>query len=238
LNQKTVIITGAAGGLGSELAYRAAIDGWRIVMLDSDVRGLERAYDRIEQDASGLAVLHPMDLATAGTEDAEELMDSALREFGRLDGLVHCAARFDGLTPPDLISPEEWLLTLQINLNAAWLLSAAAMPALKEAGNGKLVFLLDNLEMMKGALWGPYGVSKHALRALAEQFANSCKSSTVEVVAFHPGPMKSPLRSRAYHSENPESLPDPSRAAEWIMDFLAGRRHWTGPFVDLAREGG
>ena len=120
----TAIITGAAGSLGSALSRELVCNGWNVVMLDVDRRGLELAFDRIGAECHGEAALYPMDLAGADPDVVAELLETVSREFGGLDALVHCAARFESLTPVEHVQPQEWLMQMQVNLNAAWLLSA------------------------------------------------------------------------------------------------------------------
>ena len=198
----------------------SARKGYNTVMLDCDLPGLEAAYDRISDAGLPDPALCPVDLSTAGPEEFDEGLDRIRVEFGGLDAVVHCAARFEGLTPLEQFSPSDWLKDIQVNLNAAWLLSAQCLPLLRESVSGRLYFMLEDLPKIEGAFWGAYGVSKHALKALVSQFAAECGSS-VQVLGINPGPMRSALRSRGYHSENPARQPDPESAARRIMQLLS-----------------
>jgi len=238
VDTKTLLLTGAAGSLGSALALRCAQAGYDTVLLDCDQRGLERVFDHIVAEGLPEPALYPLDLSLAGPDDFRELLDAIAEEFGGLTALVHCAARFEALTPLEHVPPEEWLHSMQVNLNAAWLLSITSLPALRAAPAARLYFLLDNLPRVSGALWGPYGVSKHALRALAEQFAKTCAGTSVQVLGINPGPMQSALRSRAYHAENPTSPAVPATVAGEILDLMEGRRQPEGTYVDLSDRAG
>jgi NAD(P)-dependent dehydrogenase (short-subunit alcohol dehydrogenase family) len=233
LNNKTLMVTGAAGSFGSALALAAAAQGFRLVLLDRDRGGLERLYDRIIEDGFAEPALQVTDLAVAGPDDLQAILSAIEDEFGGLDALVHCAARFDGLAPLEHVPPEEWLLSVQVNLNAPWLLTALALPLLRRSGAAHLYFLLEDLDEVAGALWGPYGVSKHALRALVGQLASECQTSGVRVLGIDPGPMRSALRSRAYLAEDPSAPPPPSVAAEYLVDLLLGKREPSGTYVHL-----
>jgi NAD(P)-dependent dehydrogenase (short-subunit alcohol dehydrogenase family) len=234
LDGTTIIVTGAAGSLGSALSMLAVSEGINTVMLDCDQKGLESAYDRITDAGLPDPALYPLDLAGAGPEHYEELLNTVVNEFGGLDGIVHCAARFEGLTPLEQVSPPEWLMQMQVNLNAAWLLSAQALPLLRESGAGRLYFMLEDMARVEGSFWGAYGVAKHALRALVCQFSAETGSSGVQVLGINPGPLRSQLRSRAYHSENPALQPNPEPVAQRIMDLLSGDVTPNGNFVDLS----
>jgi NAD(P)-dependent dehydrogenase (short-subunit alcohol dehydrogenase family) len=238
LNETTVLVTGAAGSLGAALSLLSLGEGFNTIMLDSNRRGLEALYDQACEAGLPEPVLHPLDLSTAGTEQFEELTEAIAAEFGGLDGVVHCAARFTGLTPLEHVSPPEWLLHMQVNLNAPWLLSVHCLPLLRASRAGHLYFVLEDMESVGGPLWGPYGVSKHALRVMAEQFAAECGSSGVQVLGINTGPFRSPLRAQAFIAENPASQAPPEEAARRIMDLLKGKRPASGAFVDLAASSG
>lgn len=233
MNGRTIIVTGAAGGLGSALSLVSAKEGFTTVMIDCDQSGLEQAYDQITDAGLPDPVLHPLDLSAAGPEQFEELLYRIRIDFGGLDAVVHCAARFEGLTPLEQVSPAEWLIQIQVNLNAAWLLSAHSLPLLRNSDSGRLYFLLEDLPKVEGAFWGAYGVSKHALKALVSQFAAECRSTRIQVLGINPGPLRSALRSRAYHAENPVSQPAPQALAEQIMMFLKDEIEPASAFVNL-----
>jgi NAD(P)-dependent dehydrogenase (short-subunit alcohol dehydrogenase family) len=230
----TAIITGAAGSLGSALSRELVCNGWNVVMLDVDRRGLESAFDRIGTERAGEAALYPMDLAGADPDLVAELLETVSREFGGLDALVHCAARFESLTPVEHVQPQEWLMQMQVNLNAAWLLSSMALPQLRESAKGKLLFLLEDLSKVERALWGAYGVSKHALRALVLQLEEECRSGSIEVRGVNPGPMRSAIRTRVYHSDNPAEMPSPEPVAKRIASYLGDAEHWPEVLIDLS----
>ena len=233
LKNRTILITGAAGGLGSELSILCATAACNTVMLDVDRKGLESSYDFITQKGLTEPVLYPIDLASATPDLFEELVDALKTEFGGLDGLIHCAARFEGLRPLEQVSPPEWLHQMQVNINACWLLSVACLPLLRMSPAGSLYFVLEDMDRMSGAFWGAYGVSKHALKALTSQFAAECSSSGIQVLGINPGPMRTPIRASAYHGEDPGLQAEPVTAAMKILELLSGEREPGSVFVDL-----
>lgn len=233
MKKHTVIITGAAGALGSELAMAMAGQGWSTVMVDRNRRGLEEVYDRIEVLHPGQGVLYPMDLAGITPDEVDEFIARVCKATGGIDAIVHCAAHFESLTPLEHFDPADWLVHMQVNLNAAWLLSARALTALRISGQGRLVFMLEDLDKLEGPFWGAYGVSKHALKALVNQFSEECKSTSVDVRGVNPGPMRSDLRSRAYHSENPQDQGDPRVVADEITAYLCSETEWGNVFMEL-----
>lgn len=219
-NKKTVLITGAAGALGSALSMQCAASGFNTIMLDKNSRGLDSVWDAITEGGFEEPVLHPLDLSIAGPDQFTLLVDAIKNEFGGLDGLVHCAASFNGLQPLDQVNPAEWLETLQVNLNSAWLLSMSCLPLLRTSSESFLYFVLEDPDKMQGAYWGAYGASKQALTALTQQLRAESESSPLQVLGINPGPMASPLRARAYLSEDPKTLPTPESIAKKMVTLM------------------
>ena len=215
-----VLITGAGGALGAELAVQVAADGWEPVLLDRRLAVLEPVRQRILAAGRPEPILLPLDLATLNPDRCAEIVTALKTGPGRLDALVHCAAAFDGLRPMEQIEPSTWLYDFQVNVHAAWLLSVQALQLLRASAAATLVFVLDDLERMAGAHWGAYGVSKWALDAMAAQFAAELRRSSVRVCAVDPGPLRSPLRAAAFHTEDPAAVQPASRPAGKILQLL------------------
>ena len=219
---KTILITGAAGGLGQALALRCAANGANLLLLDKNRRGLGELSDRIVEQGYAPPGLYPMNLAGAGVEDFLDLVDIIKSEYGDLHALVHCALDFDGLQLLEQVEPQRWLESLQVNVNAPWMLSCACLPLLKASESSRLFFMLDDLERVTGAYWGAYGVSKAALTGLVKQFAEALGNTPVQTRGINPGPMRTGFRTNAYHAENPLEQPEPGVAAAKIADMLSG----------------
>lgn len=232
-SRKVVLITGAGGSLGSELALQCACADWEVVLIDRKLDSLDSVHQRIH-GATGLdPIMQPLDLATLDVETCEELVDAIRNGPGRLDALVHCAATFEGLRPIEQIDPRSWLRGFQVNVHAAWLLSVNCLPLLRQAPAGNLFFLTENLERVSGAHWGCYGVTKWAGEGMARQFSAELRNTTVRVLAIDPGPMRSALRAKAYHSEDPSSVRSAAIPAQRISELLAGADWPDDLHVDL-----
>jgi len=162
-----------------------------------------------------------MDLAGATPRDYADLVDSIERECGRLDGIVHAAAHFDGLQPFEQQKPEEWFRTQQVNLTAPFQITQAALPLLRKSGDAAVVFVLDDPERTGKAFWGGYGVAKHALAGLASIVHEETESSGVRTHALLPGPMRTVLRRAAYYGEDTLMHPEPDHAARFVVWLLS-----------------
>lgn len=220
LKGKIILITGAAGGLGEALAWQCAHAGAELVLLDKNRPRLGELSDQMTEKGLPAPGLYPLDLAGAGVDDFNDLVEVIQSDSGDLHALIHCAVDFDGLQPLDQIDPQQWLRSMQVNLNAPWLLTCACLPMLKQAENGRLFFLLDDPEKVSGAYWGSYGAAKAALTGLVKQFGDTLSNTSVMVRGIDPGAMRTGFRAKIYHAENPIEQPEPAVAAGKITDLL------------------
>jgi NAD(P)-dependent dehydrogenase (short-subunit alcohol dehydrogenase family) len=234
LSGKTVLITGAAGGLGSAIALQCAALGADLVLLDKNRRGLGELSDSMTDQGFAPPGLYPLNLAAAGVDEFGSLVETIASEFHRLDALIHCALEFDGLQPLDQVQPQGWLQSMQVNVNAPWLLSCAVLPLLKKSENGRLFFMLDDLEIVTDAYWGVYGTAKAALTGLVRQFDAMLGHTPVSVRGIIPGPMRTGFRAMVYHAENPLEQPEPAVAARKIVAMLSGSLSDYDLIVNLA----
>lgn len=234
---RVVLVTGAGGGLGAELCRQAAAAGAILILLGRRVRPLEKLYDEIVALGAAEPAIYPLDLEGAGPGDFAELAANIEREFGRLDGIVHTAAHFTGLTAHAQVPPEEWLRSIQVNLNAPVALSLACLGLLRQSPDAALLWVLDDAERVGRAHWGAYGVSKIALAGVISQWADELENSRVRVHGLVPRPMRTKLRARAYFAENPASIETPTAVASRCIELLsAAGLPWRGKLRDLNSE--
>ncbi len=130
LADRVILVTGAYGGLGGAVARAAMRSGATVVITGKRKRQLEKMFDVLREEGLGEAVIHPLDMEAATPKDYSALADGLERDFGRLDGIVHCAASFAGLTPIAMHRPDDWLRAMHVNVNAPFALTQACMPLL------------------------------------------------------------------------------------------------------------
>lgn len=234
LDQRVVLITGANGGLGRATALACAAAGATVVLSGRKVRALEKVYDAIIAASGPRPAIFPINLAGAVAADYERLAAAVQDEFGRLDGLVHAAAHFDALTPLSMHTPEDWLLNVQVNLNAPFLLTRACMPLLTASPDSAVVFVLDNPERLARAHWGGYGVSKAGLERLVSILDQETEGTTLRTHALLPAPMRTRLRQKAWPGEMPAEVTSPDIAAAAVVYLLGvDGVHARGKLLDL-----
>lgn len=223
---RVILITGAAGGLGAAASLACAQAGACVVLLGRRVPRLERLYDRIV-DAGGDAVLYPMDLAGASPGDHDELARRIEQQLGHLDGVLHCAAAFAGLTPLEQTDPLAFAQTLHVDLIARAWLSQTCLPLLRQREDAAIVLVLDDPSLVGAAYWGAYGIAQHGQLGLLALLHGETAAGPVRVSALQPGPLRTPLRARAYTLQEDAEAGEPERYAAACVTLLsaAGRAH-------------
>ena len=217
---RTIIITGAHGGLGAEAAKACARAGATVVLVGRRVPKLNRVYDAVK--ALGIEpALYPLDLAGADPSDYAVLAAKVATELGGLHGLLHCAAEFTGLAPLEATDPEAFVRNLHVNLTAPWLLTQACLPWLRQVGDSAVVFVTDDPVRVGKPYWGAYGLAKLALGHLVHQLSAETDATPVRVSGLGPGPMRTDLRARAYADEAQLRVPAPAAYAPACVYLLS-----------------
>ncbi len=223
LADRVILVTGAGDGLGRAAALAYAHHGASVILLGRTQKKLEKVYDEIQQQGGPLPAIMPLDLGKAGMDTYQQIAEGIVQEFGRLDGLLHNAAFLGQLAPFSLSSLELWSQVMQINLNAAVLLTRACLPLLEKSADASIVFTSDSVGRKGRAYWGAYGVSKFALEGFMQILAAELTGTTnIRVNSLDPGAVMTFLRTRAYPGEDPQRLPTPEQVMAVYL-YLMGR---------------
>ena len=235
LGGRVVLVTGAHGGLGSAASRACAQAGATVILLGRRVRQLEKLHDAITAVAEHTPVLYPLDLEGASPDDFADLAQRVGDAYGRLDGLLHCATEFRGLTPLEHTDPAGFARAIHVGLTAPWWLTQACLPLLRKSDDGAVVFVVDDPARVSRAYWGGYGIAQHGLSAMVGMLHAELASGRVRVAGLQPGPMRTPLRSRAFVEDQDRDARDPAFAAAACVELLSpeGRR-WRGTVRTLA----
>ena len=222
---RVVLVAGAHGGLGAAAARACATAGATLVLLGRRLPRLNRIYDAVAR-LGPEPLLYPLDLEGASPDDYAELAARIQAELGRLDGVLHCAAEFRGLTPLEHQDPAAFARAIHVNLTAPWWLVQACLPLLRQAPDAAVVLAVDALARVGQAYWGGYGVAQHGLHGLVGMLAAELATTPVRVHGLQPGPMRTPLRARAY-ADDREPGHDPDAYAPACVELLsaAGASH-------------
>ena len=234
LTDQVILITGAGGGLGGTAALTLAKNGARIILLDKHIAKLEAVYDAILAENAPEPVMYPFDLAGANENEYQELADRIDEKYGSLQGVLHSAVEFSSFTPLAIFGTKDWGHTLNVNLNAPFLLNRVLLPLLQKSLHAAIVVTSDSSARAASAYSGAYGVSKIALEGMAKILSEELESSgKIRVNILIPGPVDSPLRKRAYPAEDKSRLPAmASLAPVYLYLFSSQSVGITGRIVD------
>ena len=218
---RRILITGAGDGLGKAAALACARHGATVILLGRTVKKLEAVYDQIEQAGGPTPAIYPLHLGGASWKDYGELAGTLEREFGGLDGLLHCAVQFKTFTPMQDIEAKDWLETLQVNLTAAFALTRHCLPLLAASRDASVVFVSDRQGRETRAFGGAYAVSKAAVEQLMRVWAADLDGNEhVRINSYDPGPMRTALRLKGYPGETLEQSPPPETAVPALLWLL------------------
>ena len=207
LDKRVILVTGAGNGIGAAVAKAYASHGASVVLLDKNISALEQVYDDIVASEAPLPAIYPLDLQGASIPNYDALAKSIYDNFGRLDGLVHCAASLGQIAPVQHQDPKVWLETLHINLTAPYLLTRACLDLLQQQ-SASIIFSTDNHK--DKAYWAGYGIAKAGIESLSKQLADELESeSRVRVNSIDSGTVQTKLHARAFPALDPTSFPEP-----------------------------
>ena len=178
---KTVLITGAGGGIGRASVYRFAAKGWRVIGVDRAASGDDFPKDGhfIQADIS-----HP--------ESTEQIFEQARAFTPALDALVNNAA-VQVAKPLVETTVEEWDAVMASNLRSVFLFVKLAHPLMKAAGSGAIVNVSSVHAIQTSANIAAYAASKGGLLALTRAMAIEFAPDNIRVNAILPGAVDTPM---------------------------------------------
>lgn len=191
---RTVVVTGAAGGLGRQFAQAFAEQGDRVVVADVNLAGAQETADLINQVAgsSDTAGKNAQALAVAvdvTNRESTDALAKAAAEFGggNVDVLINNAAIYAGLnrTPLEDIDENEWDKVMAVNLKGPWHMVRALSPYLSQ--DARIVNLSSATVMSGSAQWAHYVASKGGVIALTRVMAKELGERGITVNAIAPG---------------------------------------------------
>lgn len=191
----TVVVTGAGSGIGKATATRLLAEGARVIASDLDA-------DRL---AALVAESGDAPLLTIEGDVSDDAVIASIVEAGegRITGLVNNAGIMDSFVPTAEIDDALWERVMRINVTAPMKLMRAVLPAMVEAGHGRIVNVASEASIRAGASGTPYATSKHAVVGLTKSTALFYGPAGVRVNAVAPGPSRPTSRRRSAPSSAP-----------------------------------
>lgn len=221
LVNKVVLVTGASSGIGRAVAIEAAANGANVILLGRNIDKLEKVYDEIHKLNYPEAKLYPMDLLGATPQDYEDMFSLIIKEFGRIDAVVHCAGILPSLTPIDHYSVKNWYNIMQTNLNSGFLLLSSLIPVFKRQDFGKFIVSLPQKETVNRAFYGAYAAAAGGMQALLEVASSELDGGNILIGAVNPGEVLTPLRAKICPAQDINKLSHPYKLSPFFIKILA-----------------
>ena len=190
LQDKTAFITGAASGIGREIAIVFAREGANVVIADLNEEAAQAtANDLLATSSKAMGVA--VDVTSEAQVDAA--VQSAIQAFGGIDILVSNAG-IQIVHPVEEFSFAEWRKMLAIHLDGAFLTTRACLKSMYASGRGGSIIYMGSVHSKEGSmLKAPYVAAKHGLIGLAKVVAKEGAAHKVRANVICPGFVRTPL---------------------------------------------
>jgi len=211
LENKHIVVTGGASGIGQAAAICCAQNGARVAVVDLDEEGVTSTVQAIK-DSGGNAEGYKVDVREE--DQVRELFGKIGASFGHIDGLIHAAGILEGaLVPIDEFEEFTWDRVIDINLKGSFLVSKYTVPLIEKAGQGVMVLIASGAGVKGGSSSIAYGSSKGGAHGLSLVLATQLANRNIRVHGVCPGAIETPLKMRVTQKQADESGRDVKQLA-------------------------
>lgn len=233
LKDKVAVITGAASGIGLEIAKTFAKAGANIVIADLDANHAEAAAKNI-RDSGAQAMSVAMDVSNE--DQVEKGIESVISHFDKIDILVSNAG-IQSIYPIESFPFSEWKKLLAIHLDGAFLTTKACIKHMYASGKGGSIIYMGSVHSKEASvLKAPYVTAKHGLIGLCKVVAKEGIAHNVRANVICPGFVRTPLVDK----QIPEQAKDLGMSEEDVIkkvmlkDTIDGEFTTTADVADIA----
>jgi NAD(P)-dependent dehydrogenase (short-subunit alcohol dehydrogenase family) len=181
---KVVLVTGASRGIGFAVS-QALTEVGAIVIMASQTDKIFEAAKNISK--KNLAIIAPHVVDVGEYAEVLKLVESSVKEFGKIDALINCAAIMGSTGPLEENDPLEWAKTINVNLIGAFNLMKAVIMQMKMQGFGSIVNFSGGGAASPSPNFSAYGCSKAAVVRLTETVAQELADTSIKVNVIAPG---------------------------------------------------
>ncbi|HEX5337098.1 MAG TPA: SDR family oxidoreductase [Gallionella sp.] len=216
LSGKRIILTGAAGGIGYQLAKKLAAKGARLALVERNAQRVEEICAEINQDG-GSATAIVLDLSGEGA--ADQVVTAAQQALGGIDIVINNAGVMD-FTLYERHDPKRIAQTIGVNVIAPMLLARAVLPHLLAQNSGRIVNIGSAFGSIGFPHFATYCASKFAMRGFSEALGRELVDSNVGVTYVAPRAAKTSLNNEVTTKmlhETKTNMDEPEYVADQIV---------------------
>ena len=221
MKNKRILLTGAAGGIGSLLARLLLAEGARLCLTDINDERLETLRESLDSNA---LVTMAGDIGNAS--DRTRIVNEALQHFGGIDILINAA----GINPFGVYAEQDDAIiqkTMEVNAIGPMLFTRAVLPTMLEQNSGQIVNIGSTFGSIGFAWFAVYSASKFALRGFSQSLRRELAETGVEVTYIAPRAVKTAINSQeVYDMANAikMNMDEPELVAQQIMTAIRRRK--------------
>ncbi len=187
---KVVIVTGGALGIGRETCLLLAKEGAKVAVTDVLDKEGQKLIEEINQ-SDGVAKFWHLDVTDE--KGVEKVYAEVVKEFGKLDAVVNNAGISGVDKPTHELTEKEWDAVMNVNVKGVFFCTKHAIPHLQKSGSGSIINLSSIYGLVGAGDIPPYHASKGAIRLMSKNDALIYAKDNIRVNSVHPGFIWTPL---------------------------------------------
>jgi len=200
LKGKVVVVTGASRGIGEAIAHRVAEHGGKVVVTSRKLDACETVVAAIKEKG-GEAFAHACNIGRK--EDLQNLVDTTIKKWGRIDVLI-CNAAVNPYFGPSIDMPDDaYDKVMNSNVRSNFWLCNMVLPQMAERGGGSIIVISSIAGLLGSPSLGVYGISKAADMALVRNIAVEWGPKNIRANCIAPGLVRTVFAKALW--ENPET---------------------------------
>ena len=184
LQGKVAIVTGAASGMGKQIAQLYAKEGAKVVVSDLNLDGANETVEEIKA-AGGEAIAMKTNVAVE--EDVQTLVDTTVEKYGTVDVLVNNAGIMDGFEPAGDVVDERWERVFAVNTTSVMRMTRKVLPIFLGKESGVIVNIASAGGLHGGRAGAAYTASKHAVIGFTKNTGYMYAEKGIRCNAIAPG---------------------------------------------------
>ncbi len=218
---QVAIITGGSGQLGTVVTKAFMEVGVKVALPYRSPHEWERFCSELGRDANQQfddLIGHELDVANP--YEFGEFVEMVIAKWGRLDILITTVGGYAAGDPVVSLVDEVWSGQIELNARTAFVAARAVLPAMIEAGHGKVVMTSSRAAVDTGKNAAAYSISKAMVNKLAQAIAEEVKGDNIQVNTIMPSIIDTPSNRRGATEEQWSKWPKPEQIADVLL-FLA-----------------
>ncbi|TNF68361.1 MAG: 3-hydroxybutyrate dehydrogenase [Gammaproteobacteria bacterium] len=189
LKDKVSIITGAASGIGKEIAFAYAKEGAIVIIADIDFKTANTVVSEIKT-SGGQA--HAVAMDVTNEEQVHNAVEEVINQYKHIDILISNAG-IQYISPIEQLTYEKWKLMLSLHLDGAFLITKACLKYMYQNNNGSIIYMGSVHSKEASEFKAPYVTAKHGLLGLCRVVAKEGAKYNVRANVICPGFVRTPL---------------------------------------------